>query len=50
MKRIMEHPWGYPVELESVVMRGVEVCQEGVIDSDDLDICGFPARNERQNS
>ncbi|MFC1525404.1 hypothetical protein ACFL6X_01180 [Candidatus Latescibacterota bacterium] len=43
MERLMEHPWGYPVELESVVMRAAETCQEGTIESDDLDISGFPA-------
>lgn len=46
MERLMEHPWGYPVELESVVMRGIEVCEEGIIDADDLDIAGFPEGEE----
>jgi hypothetical protein len=42
MDRLMKHPWGNPVELEGVVMRAAEVCQEGVIETEDLDIRGFP--------
>ena len=42
MERVMDHPWGYPVELESVVMRAAETCQGGLIEADDLEISGFP--------
>ena len=41
MEHIMKHPWGNPVELESAVMRAVEVCQEDIIETGDLDLRGF---------
>lgn len=47
MERMMKHPWNNPVELESVVMRAAEVCQEGLVEADDLDIPEFPTSSPR---
>lgn len=39
---MMKHHWGGPEELERVVMHAVEDCQGSTIESDDLDLSGFP--------
>lgn len=47
MERMMKHPWGPPDQLECVVMRAAEVCQEAVVEADDLDLCGFPTSSAK---
>ena len=42
MESMVEHNWGGPEELETVVMRAVEHCQRSTIEPDDLDLSGFP--------